>query len=472
MQTSRELNVSHGCFKGMLHRAAIIGAVCSFSVVGSAGQQGVKFDREFRYTIAPSAETQITLVLIPKAACHLHGEMPRDKSTVTLISDRRGYARFSVIPPPNVSKPSTSIIDCQRDRTKRQYKLKLYVSDRPSALVPAPKYLRSQPDSIRPALAAEQVNTMSDRDLKQRGYEARPDKNGDPLRYALWRDWVTHPVRIYVPDIVRSPNVLHPIMHSQGRPEACFALICPRSSNNWSGFELVNQAPTAHAPFNGVRGRWNVPIVSFPAGFDVHQEVYSSTWVGIDGDGDLGLADLAQGGTEQQVGYVFFDGVPSKPLATAYAWTELLPTQESGSLIANFDVKSGDDIEAVETIDVDHYGDQTTFTLTINNYTQREKTTISTRLGSVSIPGKTAEWIMERPTSVPSMLLDSLPVFLPFNISNAVAYWGPGPTDAPVPVLFDRGSGYNLTMVNGARALSTVSDIQGDAMRFTYRASQ
>ncbi|MGH3629118.1 MAG: G1 family glutamic endopeptidase, partial [Sciscionella sp.] len=77
-------------------------------------------------------------------------------------------------------------------------------------------------------------------------------------------------------------------------------------SSNWSGYAQTNGGYTSAS------ANWTVPTVA-----PTSDNRYSSTWVGIDGDGN---SNLIQTGTEE-------DSINGQ--ARYYAWWEILPASET-----------------------------------------------------------------------------------------------------------------------------------------------
>jgi hypothetical protein len=120
------------------------------------------------------------------------------------------------------------------------------------------------------------------------GFPPRPDPVRSPLAYMSWRQAVEGMQRI-VPLLQSVPVQHRPIQRNAAA-----------SSLNWSGY--VAAAPAfsyGGQSLIDIAGDWQIPIAQ-PAFRSCHKmtedlAVYSSTWVGLDGDGS---GDVLQAGTE------------------------------------------------------------------------------------------------------------------------------------------------------------------------------
>jgi len=308
---------------------------------------------------------------------------------------------------------------------------------------------------------------LSQAELEHRGYGVRPDKASEPQAYSVWVARVSSPVAVYAPEITRLrdiPQRHFPVGVPLDNSQCASEIMCPRTLNNWNAFEITS----AESRIYSVTGRWNVPYASASAGLGVNQSDSSATWVGIDGDTNLypTSTDLAQGGTAQVVAYVFFNGVPSNPLETAYAWTELLPNQKDEAIISNFWIYPGDDVYVSCGVVIN-------MNCSISDFTTSSEINVPTPLGGTTVPGMTAEWVMERPTDTQTNSLDILPNYVQFSMIDAFASIRNSTGGPPISRTFENTPGYNITMTNTAQqVLSRVADTGSDTMQFTFVASQ
>jgi hypothetical protein len=230
------------------------------------------------------------------------------------------------------------------------------------------------------------------------------------------------------------------------------------SSGNWSGIELQQTA----ASFGWVAGTWKVPSVTGESG----QTSFSSTWVGIDGDG---TADLVQTGTEQDA-----SATDAAQVFTFRVWTEFLPQQPTESIVANATISPGDEIFAELSIaNAGGSPDLSGFFgyFVIMNLTQGWTSQVYTQRGTTTVGGSEAEWIVERPTLGSS--LTDLANYSTAQIYNATARRPNSPRHQGYVNCCDNTgspSFLNMTMMNGTTNLSTVSVANGAAMNFTWQA--
>lgn len=188
------------------------------------------------------------------------------------------------------------------------------------------------------------------------------------------------------------------------RPDIQHVVRLPQESTvtafNWSGFELPNflkASPTrlgfGFSHYDYGRGRWNVP---FPSG-SINDSTSSSLWVGLDGDG---TKDLVQAGTESDAVNYLVNGFLSVTFLTFFAWTEFLPQQKTASQITNFPVSAGDEMFVEVWIGNAGSGPDLSGAFGVfflMNLTTGVSTSVYTPVGSTTVLGKEAVWILERP---------------------------------------------------------------------------
>jgi hypothetical protein len=182
---------------------------------------------------------------------------------------------------------------------------------------------------------------------------------------------------------------------------------------------------------------------------------YSSTWVGIDGDG---VSDLIQDGTESDW---------SSNGSTRYdAWIEMLPASEV--VIANFPVQPGDLIYATSTVSVAS-GGAVTGEYYLANYNTHLSVSASIKMPtSVSYHGVSAEWIMER-TDVNGTYENPMPHYAYAYLDNAYAYR----QGSSSSISYLSEANQNITMVdpdNRNAVLSDAYEQDGDSLWFQWKA--
>lgn len=206
---------------------------------------------------------------------------------------------------------------------------------------------------------------------------------------------------------------------------------------------------------------WNVPSVTG----ETNTHTYSAFWVGLDGDG---VSDLVQAGTEQE-NYNFRFPWFSLSISVYYAWTEFLPQQATEQQIANFPINPGDEIFC--EVWIGNAGSGPTLSgafgvLLLENLTTSESTTVYTPVGTTVVGGSEAVWIMERP-SLGTALTD-LADYTSARMFNAYARKANSPRHRGY-VPYQGANNLQITMVNGATTLSTVTAIDTYSMRFDWQ---
>jgi hypothetical protein len=243
----------------------------------------------------------------------------------------------------------------------------------------------------------------------------------------------------------------------------------PANSGNWSGFELDRSfrfTPTPPGigltdPYDWVSGEWNVPAVTS----EPNKQTYSAFWVGLDGDN---LSDLVQAGTEQDsVNFSFL--FVNITISTYYAWTEFLPQQPTEQVISGLAVSPGDLI--FTEVWMGNAGSSPTLSgafgiFLIMNLSTGVSTSIYTPVGATSVSGSEAVWIMERPTvngSLPDLANYGSAIMSSASARrvNAARHQG--------YVAYQGARNKQITMVNGADILSTVTPIDAYSMRFNWQ---
>jgi hypothetical protein len=220
--------------------------------------------------------------------------------------------------------------------------------------------------------------------LARYGFPPRPDAREAPGAYESWRQAVEG-VRRIVP--VLQPVAIH---HEPLRPAgASVGNGVAAASSNWSGFVAPVPAYSwGSQSATGIFGDWVVPIAqpAFNAcpGHPAKGDVYSSTWVGIDGSGS---GDVLQAGTES-------DAVCSRGQVGPYqgAWYEWYPYNEVR--ITNLPVTAGTDM----------YVHVWATSATVGHAYIANKSTkqsVSVRFEApplTQLIGNSAEWVVERPS--------------------------------------------------------------------------
>lgn len=218
------------------------------------------------------------------------------------------------------------------------------------------------PKGFQPLAASEQ-------ELARHGFPRRPDSVTMPDAAAKWVNaFNRYPKFEHITPEFKALEHRHTPNRrtgeqTQGNVNA--------TSSNWSGSVLFIGGGDR---FSWISGAWTVPHAYPTPGFAGTQ--YSSTWLGIDGDGS---SDVMQAGTETDS-----DG-------SCYAWFEWYPNFSIG--INNFPVVPGDVVSLVLCAT-----NPTTAWMSIGNLTSKHYTNFSFAAPpGITLIGNCAEAVVERP---------------------------------------------------------------------------
>ena len=415
-----------------------------------------------RFTVPPRVETPIEIKSVAGALCTIRS-VDGNKGLVTAVADGSGIARIYVDGPKGSSRIIHLAVDCKTPGHADSYQIDLRANEAPTQQMPAPartKFEVPKDARVRPPLSATEASNLSDDEILRRGYPLRPDRRKSPATYAAWLRIVSRQTVILPPDETPNPFMRHSptrLLPSRGK-----SALAAATSSNWSGFRVSGPSGS----FAIVEGDWVVPRVRQKG--DAFSNTAASEWVGIDGVGGPGV-DLVQAGSEQQVNEVFGFAITSY-----YLWTEFLPQQPSEQVISRISIAPGDAVFTqvkmansatakpslpatfgVFVVDATPAGSAIAF-----------ETTVLTAVGTTSVPGINADWIMERPTSC-----DIFGCSLLDLASYGTASMGTGLAAGPSPggvTLCCTAAATNITMVNGGTTLSTVARSGVMSMDFTF----
>lgn len=373
-------------------------------------------ETQHNYTIPPRVTSPIELAIPRPGLCALHlaGDSAPDHALV-LCSDSSGNVRFHLHPSGSSNEVIQLLIDCKSDGPSAQVPLSVRFNAVPTKDMPLPssEVLKTKiaEGGVRPALSREEVEGLADHELFQRGYPLRPDAEKDPAAYARWRGFVSTRLRLLRPELVPRMDVRH-------RPQT--GVSEGTEEPNWSGYEVRN------GPFSIVIGYWTVPEIVASEG--VNQQTMSSLWVGLDGDpntpGTVVIGgpptDLVQIGTEQDnVMIPISSDVQNAPgsslylnASAYYAWTQFIPQQECSQQLANFPVDPGDEIFARVWIATSGQSfppsleSDTAYFQIVNRSQKVDSGMITMPKGTTVVTGVCADWIMERPSTAPTIYSD------------------------------------------------------------------
>jgi hypothetical protein len=259
----------------------------------------------------------------------------------------------------------------------------------------------------------------------------RPDARKSPRARAFWQEAMQgpHVWPIAAPDVVGALFAaadVKPHPHFAGPAHGA----AEESSANWSGAYV---RPRDFSNMVGAYGAWTVPDVSAPG--DASGQFVASVWIGLDGH-DPASRSLPQLGTWQAIDRAP-GGTETKEFHAWWQWFERDAVTNGSVTISQFPISPGDRIFAIVRrlggTEVQFYlHNRTTgnsFAFQFNGTSialKQEVGNINPR--PVRIEGRTAEWIVERPTRLGSSDLYPLADFGQVHFSECVAE-----TDSPGP---------------------------------------
>jgi len=400
------------------------------------------------YSVPQGKTTLVPVATLPNALCVLQAGENSDGPR--LATDAAGHGRFFITPQQGAT--GTIVMRCEAGGRTDTQRFVLGAGVPGTAPPPPPPPVVR---ATRPALSTVEAQEISDEELLRRGYPFRPDERISPEAYAAWLRAVTRPAQLVEPSQVTNPALRHDV--------AKIPICCGKTLLNWSGVEVSGPA----GPFAYVRGTWKVPgVTGEPNGTD-----YSSTWVGIDGDG---VNDLVQAGTEQDVTTITFP--LELQLATYRAWSQFLPQQPTEQIISGVPLNPGDEVFAEVFVanaggSPDLKGAFGVFWLE----TPSGVSQIYTPVGGTVVGGGTAEWVVERTTlcgdaaCTPSKSsLGNLANYTSASMINGMARKSRAPRRGGYTNCCDLGS-TRISMVNNSgTTLSTPSTPDGTTAAFTW----
>ncbi len=416
-----------------------------------------------RHTIPPGRSTLIFWQAAPDAECYLIDHNASDhRSGLRLFADQSGVVRFYALPTAGCDELVRMAIICKTGGLTTRHPFEFRVNHQCDADFPLPPRENAAvrpKGSVRPALTEEEALRLSDEEIRGRGYPSRPDPEAAPGAFLTWRRMVLTPMTLVSPRAAPRPDIIRQRRKDRGgaAPLPLDRIIIPKTSPNWSGFELLG----TDGSFVTVQGQWQVPPLT--AGIAPNEPTATVVWVGLDG---YDLPDLVQAGTYQEC-RPFIGGIV---WYSYFAWTLILPLQSSVQQCTNFDVLAGDEVWVALTTNWD--GGASVF-FELANLTRGTVCQGATPKGGTFVPGTEAEWIVERPEIIPPMgNYFDLADYGSTVISNAYVLRADKPGLVPFQGIDEPGHNVFLqqfTMVNEGRTLSTVDPIDASSMRFTWK---
>ena len=404
-----------------------------------------------RYSVAPGYASELHVQTLPGAVCTVRKADAPEGDGLRVLADDDGVVRLHVRPSNEHTDVAELVIDAEVDGRVVRVPLALRPSARATRDLPRPPARSRKPMRegvrVRPALGEREMLRMDDEALREGGYPLRPHPSEAPGAFNTWRRAVSTPTTIVEPRLVAHPELHHGALVTAGT----------ETTSNWSGFELRGATGT----YDWVTGMWNVPSVTGES----NTHTYSAFWIGLDGDG---VSDLVQAGTEQEnynFNFLFF----SISISVYYAWTEFLPQQATEQQIANFPITPGDEIFC--EVWMGNAGSGPTLSgafgvMLLENLTTSESTWVYTPVGTTVVGGSEAVWIMERP-SLGTALTD-LADYSSARMFNAYARKANSARHRGY-VPYQGANNLQITMINGANTLSTVTPIDTYSMRFDWQ---
>jgi Peptidase A4 family len=281
-------------------------------------------------------------------------------------------------------------------------------------------------------------DTATPDELARYGYPPRPGAGAPDEALSQWQAVTRPTLRRVVPGLLRTNRRHLPMsaLHFDERNGTVDSL-------NWSGYAVVGGATSG--AFYSVVGHWTIPTVQQPFGSCSGGWDYSSQWAGIDGfDNEY----LVQSGSEADA---YCSG--GRQATEYYPWLEWLPGAEfeiyqSVSPLEPLPFSPGDYVVVHVWATRWVSGASQTGNLLFTDATQDWQVSLvfsSASLDGTKIVGKSAEWIVERPT-INTNLLGSLanytanPWALDYTTNLNQFLYTPGTPGTAKP--------YNITMVD------------------------
>lgn len=335
---------------------------CSGGLEGTTADNLGKTHQTATAPMSPSGEqSEITIAASPSAKCTLHFPNVTDSDhSMTVYAADDGIVHLWA---PHV--PERYVLDCDQQGTATTHLIDL---EDPATFLPVPPPVIPKNRKILPALSDPM--SLSQADLINAGYPPRPDPSAPA--YDQWLEMVSSPMTLITdPTLIERPDVRHEPYTNE-------------TAHNWDGLSLV-----ASVHYDWVLATFTIPTFSTPNGVS---NSAVSMWPGLDGDYNTSPIVLQDG--------IDYDSTGS--IGTYSQWYEYAP--DPALYPAGMVVSPGDSMTfwAWE-------GDSTCASgpgkTGYGCYWYKNNTTGVT-LGTLRLPippgktfdGKSAEFIMERPT--------------------------------------------------------------------------
>lgn len=262
--------------------------------------------------------------------------------------------------------------------------------------------------------------SASQTERDQYGLPARPDPHDEPELSQFWEDLFSPPLRFDEGDF----SFVGPPLHNFQSAGAVSAGSRHESSLNWSGAYII---PRDGRMFTQVLGSWKVPAVTHPPGQPPGAEYRSSTWIGLDGQRSYLNSTLPQIGTAQ-----FFNAVGYPPGQSTISWIQwwplppltigALPVAKGHQMLCWLLVLNRTDVLFI--IKNQTLGPLHMFIMSAPMVINPPQIVVPVQ---ARVSGATAEWVMERPTSLLNNQLYALPAYGQVEFRQCYAVSAPNP---------------------------------------------
>jgi hypothetical protein len=186
-----------------------------------------------RHTILPGTGNLVTLTTIPNAICIIRPEGSENPTNaLKLFSDPEGHVRFYAHPSFRSDDPAKLTLECQNHEKSVRHSLEFRSSFEQVEAFPMVHAIeRKTKGRIVPALSGREMLSLTDEELKQRGYPRRPNRLEIPKAYESWERLVSIPIELVEASVIPHPDVRHGLSLTQGG-------VGDSNTYNWSGFVL------------------------------------------------------------------------------------------------------------------------------------------------------------------------------------------------------------------------------------------
>jgi hypothetical protein len=436
--------------------AAALGSIGCDTISASNGSNNpAEATNEHRaeLTLILGTATTISIRTAPNGVCDYRWQGV-DSSQI-LLADDDGIARVSIEVqdlPAGADATGTVVLACNSESQRDNFRIELrwvLPGGKPTSssdlVVIGDLQMPSDLAKQRPPLTGD-PSLISQEELVRLGYPPRPDPVTSPAEYADWLTAAAMPLQIVSGKTMEMPGHYHSPTNATG------------TSDIWSGFVLSQAGVT----YQQASSRWRVPTLS-STGLSCGLQYRSSLWAGIDG---WGTNDLIQDGTAHTMWIMYAHGI-CFATTTYYAWVEYYPNAEVR--VSSLAVAAGDLVQATAwSGDVNGNPSATGDYGWFNLVNVTRGTTYSgniARPSGTTFVGRSAEWIMERPTVNSTVAwLANYGGVLPVRVGSLAALvYG----SSAVHTLATDFS-IQVTMLNGTSTMSTVSMVNSQTEDFTW----